>query len=177
MATPTQIVTRNAQNYLGDVHDVVLALRVEWGTEAVTAAKNQGAALFVHLWTPFVLPVLSWVRARSIKRRMRQDPAAGVGILTLTAADQHILLSAMPSRRKTPTGIVRTLPTAEPLVADVELMEMDVVPLMTLGDYDLVADRVDFKALLAAVEAGQIAAPDLEVNLDRFKAVGQTRYG
>lgn len=177
MATPTETVTRRAQEYLGDDYDVVIALRVEWGAGAAEAAARHGAALFAHVWAPIVLPVLSKVRERSAKQRMSKDPAAGVGVLALTRDEQRILLSAMPGKRKTPTGVVATLPPRAPLLPDIELMETDVVPVISVGDYDLVVDRVDLKALLHAVEAGEIDSPDLAAHLDRFRAVGQQRYG
>ncbi len=176
MATPTQVVTRNAQKYLGDEYDVVMAMRVEWGAGAAEQARNHGAALFAHVWTPLVLPILAAVRARAAKRRMREDPTAGVGVLALTADEQRILLSAMPWRRKTVTGVVETLPRGAALLPDLHLMETDVVPSLVVDRYELVVDRVDFKAFLKAVKAGRIEAPKVSADLDRLAAVGWDRY-
>lgn len=177
MTTPTETLIRKVQYYLGDEYDVVMAVRVDWGVGAAKQARAEGYALFAHVWTPIVLPVLAAVRERTTKRRMLEDPEAGVGILVLTADDQRILLSAMPSRRKTPTGIVEMLPRGTALLPDIELMESDIVPVISVGDYDLVVDRVDLKALLKAVEAGDVSSPELAAHLDRFRAVGQARYG
>jgi len=174
MATPTQAVTGKAQDFLGDLYDVALAVRVEWGADA---AKNQGAAHFVHVWTPFVKPVMSTIQRRSIKRRMRRDPSAGVGVLALTTDNRPILLAAKPTRRKTPIRVVHAFPAYASIVPDVYSMEHDVAPSIRVGDWDLVMDRLDFKALLSAVAAGDIKSPELESNLERFKAVGVTRYG
>lgn len=177
MATPTQIVTLNTQKYLGGHYDVVMAVRVEWGAGAAEASRKQGYVLFAHLWTPFVVPVLTLIRGRTAKRRMHADPNAGVGILALTADEQRILLSAMPMRMKTPTGIVEKLPPGTALLPNIELMETDTVPALTVDRYELVVDRIDFKALVTAVKAGEVSAPKLEAVLDRLEAVGWKRYG
>ena len=174
MATPAQAVTRKAQDFLGDLYEVALAVRVEWGAGS---AKNQGTAHFVHMWTPFVKPVMSTIQAHSKKRRMRRDFSEGVGILALTTDNRPILLAAKPTRRKKPTRIVHAFPANASIVPDVYSMEHDVAPSFRVGDWDLVMDRLDFKALLTAVAAGDIKSPELESNLERFKAVGVTRYG
>ncbi|NND02384.1 MAG: hypothetical protein HKN91_06305 [Acidimicrobiia bacterium] len=176
MATPTQTVTRNVQKYLGDEFEVVMAVRVEWGADAARRSKNRGYGLFAHVWTPLVNPILATVRARGAQRALREDPASGVGVLALTADGRRILLSAMPWRPKTLTGIVEQLPRNAALLPNLDLMQTDVVPTLTVDRYEFVVDRVDFKALLKAVETGVIDAPKIRADLARLSAVGWNRY-
>lgn len=175
MITPTQRVTRNAREYLQD--DVVIALRVDWGPEAISARKKFGFGYWVsaYIWAPISLPILAIFRNPEL-RRMRADPDSGTGILALTGDDRRILLSASPARRKTPTGVVEVLPNGAPLIVDVGLMESDLIPSLTVGDREFVVDGVDFRALMKAVEAHRIRSPEIKAVLPRLQSVGDNPY-
>lgn len=173
MATPTEVVTRNTQQFLGDQHDVVLAVRVEWGVDAASVAKSKG-----YLWGPHFLPVRAWKQVRTALRRTPDDSHDDVGTLAFTSDDGRILLSATPAQRKTPTGVVEWFPDDAALLPDVDAMETHLVPLVTVGRYEFVVNSIDFRVLLRHVEAGTVRSPKFEAELDRLKSVlGRNRYG
>lgn len=172
MMTPTERVTMNARTYLGSSHDVVLAVRVEWGLGTEKPTFWSALGLWLTPRIPLVLPLLNLTRARATKERMASDINSGCGILALTAQEDRILLSAMPARRKIPTGVVEVLPRAAPLLCDIAWMETYLVPRLTVGERELVADGVDFKALLKAVEAGTIESPELASQMSRLTSIG-----
>ncbi len=177
MATPTERLTRNAQEFLGDDHEVVLAMRVDWGPDAVASRTGLGSAYWTraYLWWPVVWPVMALLRLpKSLHRR--NDPDAGSGILALTAGDGRILLSAPMLRTKVPTGIVETLPYGAPLDVDVDLMESHLIPAVTIAGRQFVVNGVDFRALLGAVETHQVRAPEIKAMLPRLLAVGTSNY-
>lgn len=175
--TPTERVTQNAREFVGPDHDVVMALRVEWGLGTEQPTLSAAIANWSTLRLPLVVPLRAIARSRATKRTMFDDRDAGCGILALTSNGGHILLSAMPLRRKIPTGFVDVLPDDTPLLVDVEWMENYLVPRMTVGEHDLVVDGVDFKALLEAVEDGSVTSPELAANLHRLKSVSLFRFG
>ena len=177
MATPTERVTRNARRFLADDHDVTLALRVEWGPDVVSASKKFGNAFWTraYLWTPIVRPSMAIIRGPRAWVR-RHDPRSGVGILALTADDHRVLLLASSLLRKTPAEIVEYLPPDSPLEVDVEVMESDMIPVLTVGHREFVVNGVDFRALLNAVENLEIRSPEIKAVLPRLRDVGKTHY-
>ena len=178
MKTPTEQVTGRAKEYLAGRHDVILALRVEWGPDAVTSKKKLGSGFWTraYLWTPIVMPIVALLRRPNTKE-INEDPTAGFGILALTADDGRILLSTPPRRRLTPTGVAEVLPQAAALEVDVDLMETDLIPLLTVDDRDFVVDGVDFRALLEAVGNVTVRSPEIKAVLPRLREVGKTPYG
>lgn len=176
MSTPTERVTRYASRYLDE--EVVLALRVEWGPQAISSKKTLRSGFWgrAFMWTPIVLPVLALFRI-SQTGKMRDDPNAGRGILALTDDDRRILLSTVAPMRKIPTGVIEPLPLGAPLRIDLDLWETDMVPALTVGERTFVVDGIDFRALMKAVEKLEIRAPDIKAVLPRMKAVGQAPYG
>lgn len=177
MMTPTERVTMNARTYLGSSHDVVLAMRVEWGLGTEKPTFWTALGLWLTPRIPLVLPMLNFTQARATKQRMASDVNSGCGILAVTAEHDRFLLSAMPARRKIPTGLVETLPRSAPLQCDIEWMETYLVPLLTVGEHQLVVNGVDFKALLKAVETGTIDSPELTRQMSRLTSIGLRPYG
>ena len=177
MATPTERVTRNAHRFLADDHDVILALRVEWGPGVVEARKRFGSAFWAgaYMWTPIVRPIMAFIRGPKTWQR-HHDPRCGVGILALTATDDRVLLRTSSLLRKTPAEIVEYLPPESPLEVDVEVMESDMVPALTVGHRDFVVNGVDFKALMKAVENREVRAPEIKAVLPRLRDVSKTHY-
>lgn len=177
MATPTERVTRHAQDYLAGQHDVILALRVDWGPDAVKSRKKFGYGFWAraYLWSPIVLPIMALLR-RPQALETRIDPSSGTGILALSADDGRILLSAPPQRKKTPTGIVEALPQASPIQVDVDLMETHMIPSLTVAHREFVVNGIDFRALLKAVENLTIRSPEIKAVLPRLKDVGSSPY-
>lgn len=177
MPTPTERVTRHAQEFLGDEHDVVLALRVDWGPDAVASRTRFGNAFWVraYLWTPIVWPFMALLRLPETLRR-RKDPSAGSGILALTSDDGRIVLSSSPLRRNRPTSVVEALPEGSALLPDAELMETDMIPTLTVNNRQFVVNGVDFRALLNAVETATIRAPEIKAVLVRLLGVGTSNY-
>jgi hypothetical protein len=175
MATPTEQVTRNAQEYLAD--DVILAMRVDWGPDAVSSRMKLGSGFWAraYLWSPIALPIMALLR-RPDRRKMRDDPTTGSGILALTADGGRILLSTSPPRRKRPTGVVEVLPHAAALQVDVDLMETDLIPTLTVAHRQFVVNGIDFRALLKAVENLTVRSPEIRAALPRLQAVGNSPY-
>ncbi len=175
MSTPTQQVTRNAQDML-DHHEVILALRVEWGAEAREHARSTQLVWSRPPWSVLFLPLLELYRLPIRAKRMRAEPNVW-GILALTSIGGRILLASTPWRRKRPIGVVEVLPHNAPLQLDLELMETDLIPLLRVGHREFVVNGVDFKALVKAVEGGVVRSFDIEHGLDRLKATSQKLYG
>jgi len=177
MAPPTERVTRNVQDYVSDGHDVILALRVDWGPDAVAYRKRFGSGFWAraYLWSPIILPIMALFQ-RPDPRKTLLDPNAGFGILALTADDGRILLSASPRRRKTPTGIAEVLPHAAPLDVDVDLMETNLIPTLTVAHRVFVVNSVDFRALLKAVDNLVVRSPEIRAVLPTLRAVGESPY-
>ncbi len=176
MRTPTERVTRNAERYLDE--DVVLALRVEWGPEAIASRKTLRSGYWARafMWTPIVLPVLALFRIPQT-RKLHEDPSAGSGILALTIDERRILLTTSMPMGKTPTGVLEPLPQGAPLQIDVDLWETDMVPSLTVGERTFVVNGIDFRALMTAVEELEVKAPEIKAVLPRLKAVGRALYG
>jgi len=74
MATPTERVTRYAKDYLDD--DVILAMRVDWGPDAVSSRKKFGVAFWTreYLWSPIVMPIMA-LRPVVVANRRGKLPA------------------------------------------------------------------------------------------------------
>ncbi len=179
MATPTEQVARSAEAFLGDQHDVVLALRVEWGPDAIESRKQLRRGLWteVYLWSTLVVrPFLSLLRLKDTLKADR-DPNTGSGILALTADDGRILLATSPLRSKVPTGVIEELPAGAPLYVDVELMENHLIPTLTVADREFVINGIDFRALLKAVEGLRVRSPEIKAILARLQGVGKAVYG
>lgn len=177
MAAPTEIVTRNTQQFLGDAEVVALALRVEWGVDTETVLDGRALEATGWIVSPVVVPIAAAFRTLGRLRRHRTDPEAGVGILALCQGDAHFLLASTPFMRKRPFELVERIPASADLTVDVGRLETDLVAELTIGDHTLLVNSIDFKKLLTAVEAGTVQAPQVAANLPRLKAVGRPRFG
>ena len=120
-------------------------------------------------------PVLALFR-RPLRLKREESPDSGTGILALLSNDRRVLLSTDRLLPKQPTGIAAKLPQRAALEVDVELMENDMVPVVTVDDRQLVVNGVDFKALLRAVATTKVRSPEIKAVLPRLQAVANTHY-
>ena len=108
-------------------------------------------------------------------RSMSGDMDAGYGILAVTSDGGRILLSSKPFQRKVPVEVLDTVPPHTTFTSDAELMETYLIPTVTVDRLQLVVNRIDFKVLLKAIEAGRVIAPEILAVLPRLKAAGAVR--
>ena len=174
MATPTDIVTRYAQEFLGDTR-VLIAVRVEWGSDAFARARATQLAWSRPPWTWAFVPIITVARLLGNIRSTPEAPMSGV--LALTSNDGRILMSASPWQPKKPTGIVESLPEGSALDLDIDLMETKLIPILTVGHRQLVVNAFDFKALMKAVETGTVTSPEIEAASSRVHAAGEKLFG
>lgn len=174
MATPTDIVTRYAQEFLGKT-EVLIAVRVEWGDDAFARARSTQLAWSRPPWTLVFVPILTVARVLDSIRTKGEAHTSGV--LALTPADGRILMSASAWQPKKPTGIVEALPEGAALDLDVDLMEAELIPILTVGHRQLVVNTFDFRALMKAVEAGTVTSPEIAAASSRVRAAGEKLYG
>lgn len=175
--TPTQQVTLNAQEFLGPKQNVLLAIRVEWGTDITNLSDARRLSHVSMLGSPAIFPLVAVARLRSTWHALRTGSEAAYGILAMTSASGCILMSAARWQRKKPTGVVDALSADADLEIDVELMETNLIPLLRIDGHELVVNGIDFKALLKAVESGTMTSRYLTENLERLQAAGGTPWG
>lgn len=174
MATPTDVVTRYAREFLDDP-TVLMAFRVEWGDDAFARARSTQLAWSRPPWSLVFVPVITVARVLGNIRGTSEPPWSGV--LALTLNDGRILMSASRWQPKKPTDIVEVLPEGAALDLDVDLMEAELIPVLTVGHRKLVVNAFDFKALMKAVEAGTITSPHIEAAFGRVKTAGEKLFG
>ena len=175
--SPTDRLIRSVKAYLGDQADVVFALRVDCGKVSLEFARKRNLSSSWLMYWPVFAPIGELLRRRSGRRRLKDDPTAGMGILALTDQRDRILMSAHASRRMEPTAVVATLERGAQLVVDTDYFATHLVPILDVGGREFVVDSVDFKAMLKAIRLGKLNAPQITANLDRLEAVGEMRYG
>lgn len=175
--TPTQQVSKNAQEFLGEGQNVLLAMRVVWGADIANLNDVSRLSHLTRAWSPVIFPMVAMARLRSSWDRMRSGSEAHYGVLVLVSSGDSILLTATPRWRKQPTGIVEVLSPDAELKVNVDLMEEILVPLIKIGHHELVVNGIDFRALLKALKSGVVKSPSLEADLDRLEAAGGTPWG
>lgn len=174
MATPTDMVTRYAQEFLGDT-EVLIAIRVEWGDDAFARARSTQV-----VWSQPPLSLVFFpirMVARVLERIRTNGEAQSSGVLALTPGGGRILMSTSSWQPKKPTGIVEVLPEGAALEINVDLMEDELIPILTVGDRQLVVNAIDFRALMKAVEAGMVASPEIEAASSRVHVAGEKLFG
>lgn len=174
MMTPTERVTSRAREFLADDFDVILAVRVEWGPQAVVSRTKFSSGFWTraYLWSPIVMPIVALLR----RGDRIVHPESGFGVLALTSDDSRVLLSVASRRRSFPTGLIDVLPQGAHLEVDVGLMETNLIPVLRISDREFVVNSVDFRALLKAVEQLRIRAPEIRAALPALREVGASPY-
>ena len=161
MATPTEKVTKRAQDLLGE--PVTIAMRVRLGPASAADTGSNMLLVTSMIWSLVAAPFLAIVRLAGRAGDVGQE-GSNHCVLACTESGQRLLLSATSAKPGHPTELRhRFSPNAE-LHPNIELMHENFVAELTVDESPMFVNPVDFKALVIMVEEGRLDAPAIAKN-------------